>query len=89
MDDLNRRAFLRGAGLAFAGVLGAASFAAGQQQEEEENKSEEEQEELDYDALFAEDSGDEDTRACPQCGALMYRQGRTWTCENCGYSYVE
>ncbi len=90
MDDFNRRDFLRGAGLAFAGVLGAASFAAGQQEEEEDTKtSEEEQEELDYDALFAEDSGDEDTRACPQCGALMYRQGRTWTCENCGYSYVE
>jgi ribosomal protein S27AE len=28
-------------------------------------------------------------RACPQCGSNMYRQGRTWTCENCGYSYVE
>lgn len=91
MDELNRRAFLRGAGLAFAGVVGAASFAAGQEEEEEKKSEEdsEEQEELDYDALFAEDSGDEDTRACPQCGALMYRQGRTWTCENCGYSYVE
>ncbi len=91
MDDLNRRAFLRGAGLAFAGVVGAASFAAGQQEQEEDekSKSEESQEELDYDALFGEDTGDEDTRACPQCGALMYRQGRTWTCENCGYSYVE
>lgn len=91
MDELNRRAFLRGAGLAFAGVVGAASFAAGQEEEEEKKSEEdsEDQEELDYDALFAEDSGDEDTRACPQCGALMYRQGRTWTCENCGYSYVE
>lgn len=92
MDDLNRRAFLRGAGLAFAGVVGAASFAAAARQEEEEKESKEdseEQQELDYDALFAEDPGDEDTRACPQCGALMYRQGRTWTCENCGYSYVE
>ena len=28
-------------------------------------------------------------RVCPQCGFNMYRQGRTWTCENCGYSYVE
>ena len=28
-------------------------------------------------------------RVCPQCGSNMYRQGRTWTCENCGYSYVE
>ena len=28
-------------------------------------------------------------RTCPQCGFNMYRQGRTWTCENCGYSYIE
>jgi len=34
-------------------------------------------------------SGSEETRTCPQCGAAMYRQGRTWTCNNCGYSYVE
>jgi hypothetical protein len=28
-------------------------------------------------------------RICPQCGFNMYKQERTWTCENCGYSYVE
>jgi len=28
-------------------------------------------------------------RECPQCGGNMYQQGRTWTCENCGYSYIE
>ena len=28
-------------------------------------------------------------RDCPQCGHNMYQQGRTWTCENCGYSYIE
>jgi ribosomal protein S27AE len=28
-------------------------------------------------------------RVCPQCGSNMYKQERTWTCENCGYSYVE
>jgi hypothetical protein len=28
-------------------------------------------------------------RICPQCGANMYKQNRTWTCENCGYSYEE
>jgi hypothetical protein len=28
-------------------------------------------------------------RVCPQCGSNMYKQDRTWTCENCGYSYVE
>ncbi|MEO8362237.1 MAG: twin-arginine translocation signal domain-containing protein [Vicinamibacteria bacterium] len=28
-------------------------------------------------------------RICPQCGYRMYRQGRVWTCSNCGYNYVE
>ena len=28
-------------------------------------------------------------RICPQCGNKMYRQGRAWTCSNCGYNYVE
>jgi len=28
-------------------------------------------------------------RVCPQCGANMFKQSRTWTCENCGYSYDE
>ena len=28
-------------------------------------------------------------RVCPQCGYNMYKQGRMWVCENCGYSYVE
>ena len=28
-------------------------------------------------------------RVCPQCGFKMYKQGRTWTCSNCGYNYVE
>jgi ribosomal protein S27AE len=28
-------------------------------------------------------------RICPQCGYNMYKEGRMWVCENCGYSYVE
>ena len=28
-------------------------------------------------------------RICPQCAYNMYKQGRMWVCENCGYSYVE
>lgn len=28
-------------------------------------------------------------RVCPQCGNNMYKQGRMWVCEVCGYSYVE
>jgi ribosomal protein S27AE len=30
-----------------------------------------------------------DYRVCPQCGFNMYKQDRTWSCDNCGYSYVE
>jgi ribosomal protein L37AE/L43A len=67
--------------------------------DQEEPKAEEEpKEEPNYDDLVEEKESEEptepiepteeETRACPQCGALMYRQGRTWTCENCGYSYV-
>lgn len=35
------------------------------------------------------DADGNEYRECPQCGHNMYRQGRTWTCENCGYSYIE
>jgi hypothetical protein len=35
------------------------------------------------------DANGDEYRECPQCGSNMYRQGRTWTCENCGYSYIE
>jgi rubredoxin len=30
-----------------------------------------------------------EVRECPECGHNKYQQGRTWTCENCGYSYIE
>src|SRR5262245_15463680 len=35
------------------------------------------------------DASGREYRMCPQCGYNMYKQDRTWTCENCGYSYVE
>jgi len=90
-DDLTRRDFLRATGLAVTGIGGAllASSNARAQEEDEKKKGEKKDEEPDDDDLFDDDSGEEETRACPQCGALMYRQGRTWTCDNCGYSYVE
>ncbi|MGH9321190.1 MAG: twin-arginine translocation signal domain-containing protein [Vicinamibacteria bacterium] len=103
-EDSTRRDFLKAAGLAMAGIAGTTlvSRSAWSQEEEKkdqekpeekpenEPKDEDEKEEPNYDDLFENgDSEEEETRACPQCGALMYRQGRTWTCENCGYSYVE
>jgi ribosomal protein S27AE len=98
-DDLTRRGFLKAAGLAAgATLLSRSGWAQQEEKKPEEAEKEEKQpeedankkEEENYDKLFEEnDSEEEETRACPQCGALMYRQGRTWTCENCGYSYVE
>jgi ribosomal protein S27AE len=40
------------------------------------------------DGKFYDGEGVE-VRECPECGHNMYQQGRTWTCENCGYSYIE
>jgi ribosomal protein S27AE len=99
-DDLTRRSFLKAAGLAVVGITGGSALSRSAWAQEEEKKPEEDkkeeaepekpQEEENYDDLFEDnESEEEETRACPQCGALMYRQGRTWTCENCGYSYVE
>jgi len=65
----------------------------------DEKKDDKKEKEKDPDeALFDQADKDKETkidakgreyRSCPQCGYNMYRQGRTWTCENCGYSYVE
>lgn len=93
-EELTRRDFLKAAGLAAAGVAGAAvlSRSAGAQepeQEQEPKKDEDEDPKKDEKGQTDDSSQTEETRACPQCGALMYKQGRTWTCENCGYSYVE
>ena len=39
--------------------------------------------------ITRKDENGRDYRTCPQCGYNMYRQERTWTCENCGFSYTE
>lgn len=28
-------------------------------------------------------------RICERCGGNMYKEGNTWTCEQCGFSYTE
>ncbi len=96
-DDLTRRDFLKGAGFAIAGVIGiigVSKLTRAQEPKQEDPKDktdrEQEPEEPNEDDLFEDDdSSEEETRACPQCGALMYKQGDTWTCETCGFSYVE
>ena len=86
------------------GVSVLPAFAQEPQQKpkpEEEKKKEEEEkkkEEEPRDPFADGDKKDEkklvdaegrEYRVCPQCAYNMYKQGRMWVCENCGYSYVE
>jgi rubredoxin len=42
-----------------------------------------------HDTTARTDENGKSYRVCPVCGSNMYQQGKTWTCENCGYSYAE
>ena len=97
----DRRSFLRGSGL-FAAALGLSVVPALAQQPQtpkpEEKPKEKPKEEKPEDP-FGEaekpkdgklvDKEGREYRVCPQCAYNMYKQGRMWVCENCGYSYVE
>jgi ribosomal protein S27AE len=98
---LDRRSFLRGSAL-FAGAFGLSATTAAaasiepQQKPKPEEKPQEENKPADP---FAEgeqkkdgklyDKEGREYKVCPQCGYNMYKQGKMWVCENCGYSYVE
>ena len=102
-SSLDRRSFLRGSAM-FALAIGVSvlplpAFAQEPQQkpkpEEDEKKKEEPKDpfdtgkkEDDKDKKLVDAEGRE-YRVCPQCAYNMYKQGRMWVCENCGYSYVE
>jgi rubredoxin len=63
------------------------------QKKEDDGKKDDPKDEKPYrsegpDGKFYDRQGVE-VRECPECGHNQYQQGRTWTCENCGYSYVE
>ena len=103
MKPVDRRSFLRGSAL-FAAALGVSvatsAFAQEQQPKpkpedekkpDDEKKDGEKKEDLPpgTDTETKIDADGREYRVCPQCAANMYKQGRTWTCENCGYSYVE
>ena len=99
---LDRRTFLRGSALAAAALLGVAAaspvitFAQAQDKPQSDDKKKDDdgkKDEKPYrtegpDGKFYDRQGVE-VRECPECGHNQYQQGRTWTCENCGYSYVE
>jgi hypothetical protein len=100
-QSVDRRSFLRGSAL-FATALGLSVAPAAAQQPQERPKPEPEPEEGEEpkpadpfgdgekskDGKLYDKEGRE-YRVCPQCAYNMYKQGRMWVCENCGYSYVE
>jgi hypothetical protein len=98
-STLDRRSFLRGSAL-FAGAIGVSVLPAFAQQQERPPKPEEEEKKKEEpkdpfadpnkkeEKKLYDDEGRE-YRVCPQCAYNMYKQGRMWVCENCGYSYVE
>lgn len=102
-SSFDRRSFLRGSAL-FAAAVGVSVLPVSAQQpqqpprpkpEEDEKKKEEPKDPFDNgdkkddkDKKLVDAEGRE-YRVCPQCAYNMYKQGRMWVCENCGYSYVE
>ena len=101
VPGLNRRSFLRGS-VVFAGALGLAALPSSAQQPqpkpEPKPAPEEGEEKKPADPLGEPDKSKDgklidkdgrEYRVCPQCAYNMYKQGRMWVCENCGYSYVE
>lgn len=89
----NRRSFLRGSAL-FAAAVVATPLGAWAQQAAPEQKPEGGQPQPPAEASpdrgpTLKDEQGREYRVCPQCGYNMYKQENTWTCENCGYSYVE
>ena len=97
-STVDRRSFLRGSAL-FAAAIGL-KFAAPAAAQQEQDQNQSQQKPQDKKDPFANDEkkGSEKTyidqegreyRICPQCAYNMYKQGRMWVCDNCGYSYVE
>ena len=90
---LDRRGFLKGSAL-FAAALGLAAAvpAAAQEQvkpapAEPEKKEEPKKDESGKKKLVDKDG--REYRICDMCGGNMYKQEKTWTCEQCGFSYEE
>jgi len=98
---INRRSFLKGSALAAAAVAGVAMLPKGafaqdppqqddkKDEKKDDSKDAKKDEPVDETKITRKDDQGRDYRICPQCGYNMYKQDRTWTCENCGYSYTE
>ena len=98
--NVDRRNFLRGSAL-FAAAIGLTVVAPAVAQERAQEEDQDQEKPDQKKDPFANDqknkSGEKtyvdkdgrEYRICPQCAYNMYKQGRMWVCDNCGYSYVE
>jgi anaerobic selenocysteine-containing dehydrogenase len=96
-STLDRRSFLRGSAI-FAAAIGVAVLPAFAQEQKPAKPEDEEKKKAPKDPFGDSEKKDDkklvdaegrEYRVCPQCAYNMYKQGRMWVCENCGYSYVE
>jgi rubredoxin len=85
-SKLDRRSFLRGSAM-FAAAVGVSVLPAFAQEQKQPKDPFGDSEKKDDKKLV--DAEGREYRVCPQCAYNMYKQGRMWVCENCGYSYVE
>ena len=100
-STVDRRSFLRGSAL-FAGAIGLSVLPAAAQEPQQQQPPKPEEEKPKEKPKDPFDTGEKpgtskklvdkdgrEYRICPQCGYNMYKEGKMWVCENCGYSYVE
>jgi hypothetical protein len=94
-NNPDRRSFLRGSAL-FAAAIGltvvAPDVARAQDQAQKPDEKKDpfanDEKGKSGEKTYVDKEGRE-YRICPQCAYNMYKQGRMWVCDNCGYSYVE
>ena len=92
---LERRGFLKNSVMiAAAATLGRAMTASAQEPQNpapapEDRKEEPPTKEEPPKKKVLLDKNGREYRVCDMCGANMYKEAKTWTCEQCGYSYDE
>ena len=94
-ERVSRRGFLKGTA-AFAAAMGMAALPAAAQQQEPAPGQGDAAKKPDEDKTKTEppkkklvDKDGREYRICDMCGGNMYKQEKTWTCEQCGFSYEE
>jgi hypothetical protein len=99
---MNRRGFLKGSAL-FAAAVGLSAVPAFAQDPQKPAVPEEQKKPAEpskdkpgqpeppakEDPNKLVDKNGREYRVCERCGGNMYKEGDTWTCEQCGLSYVE